>query len=70
MFLNIYYKNTKVEREEYYNTVQSYVDKIKELKSWLHSSEDDETKSYLQLEIDKQFKEMKKIVNEWGGTLK
>jgi hypothetical protein len=58
-----------MEREEYYKTVQSYIDKIKDLKSWLSETEDDETKTYLQLEIDKQLTEMKKIVNEWGRNL-
>ena len=58
-----------MDKEEYYKLLQTYVDKVKELKEWLHSSEDTETKQYLQMEIEKQLTEMKEAVNKWGQTL-
>lgn len=51
-------------KEEYNKKLQQYVDKIKELKSWKNKSDDDETKGYLTLEIDKLLREMKELVNE------
>ena len=48
---------------EYNQKLQSYIEKIKELKEWLHSSNDDETKAYLEMEIDKQLKEMKSLTD-------
>jgi hypothetical protein len=48
--------------EPRYNELQKYVDKIKELKDWKSSSSDEETKEYLQKEIDILLTEMKKIV--------
>jgi hypothetical protein len=51
------------EKDKYYKDLQYYVDKVKELKEWKSSSDDEETKHYLQLEIEKLLMEMKKIVN-------
>jgi hypothetical protein len=51
-------------RTEYYDKLQIYIDKVKELKEWLHSTEDNETKGYLRLEIDKQLTDMKVLISE------
>jgi len=56
-----------MEKENYNEILQSYIDKIKTLKEWLHSSDDNETKEYLQLEINKKLEEMKKITVKKGG---
>lgn len=53
-----------MDNTEYNQKLQSYIDKIKELKEWLHSSEDEETKKYLQLEIDKQLLDMKDLTDK------
>jgi hypothetical protein len=51
-------------RTEYYDKLQTYIDKVKELKEWIHSTEDNETKGYLRLEIDKQLTDMKVLISE------
>ena len=51
-------------RTEYYDKLQTYIDKVKELKEWMHSTEDSETKGYLRLEIDKQLTDMKVLISE------
>ncbi len=51
-------------RDKYYNDLQYYVDKVKELKKWKASSDDEETKYYLQMEIEKLLIEMKDLVDK------
>jgi hypothetical protein len=51
-------------RTEYYDKLQTYIDKVKELKEWMHSTKDNETKGYLRLEIDKQLTDMKVLISE------
>jgi hypothetical protein len=53
-----------MENNDYNQQLQSYIDKIKSLKEWLHSSVDEETKKYLQLEIDKKLQEMKLLTDK------
>lgn len=51
-------------KSEYYDKLQTYIDKVKELKEWIHNSEDEETIGYLRLEIDKQLGDMKILISE------
>lgn len=51
-------------RTEYYDKLQTYIDKVKELKEWMRSTDDDETIGYLRLEIDKQLADMKILISE------
>ena len=50
--------------DQYYEKLQTYINKIKSLKEWLYSDDDLETKGYLQKEIDKQLNEMRLLISE------
>lgn len=52
------------DEKTYYQKLQEYTDKVKELKDWKLSSDDEETKMYLSLAIEKVLSEMKELMNE------
>lgn len=52
-----------MKENNYYKILQNYIDKVKELKKWLHKSEDEETNEYLNLEIKKQINMIEEHVN-------
>lgn len=43
--------------------LQWYVEKVRELKEWKSRSDDEETKGYLKLEIEKLLSEMNKMLS-------
>jgi len=49
--------------DNYYEELQRYVDKVKELKEWKNRSTDAETIGYLKLEIEKLLSEMNDMVS-------
>lgn len=52
------------EEDNYYEILQGYVDKVKELKEWKNRSKDAETIGYLKLEIEKLLSEMNDLVSK------
>ena len=54
-------------KDDYYKDLQYYVDKVKGLKQWKSDSDDEETKHYLTLEIEKLLAEMKDLVSKRDG---
>lgn len=53
------------EKEDTHNEdLQRYLDKIKELKEWRLNTDDRETILYLDLAIEKQLDEMRKLINK------
>jgi hypothetical protein len=52
------------EEDNYYENLQRYVDKVKELKEWKNHSKDAETIGYLKLEIEKLLSEMNDLVSK------
>lgn len=54
------------DKKTYFQKLQDYTDKIKELKDWKSSSDDEETKHYLSLAIEKLLSEMKELMTSRG----
>lgn len=53
-----------MESKEYYSKLQVMVDKAKELKDWIHTSKDGETKMYLHAALEKLYEEMRALIKE------
>jgi hypothetical protein len=53
-----------MEDKVYYDNLQILVDKAKELKTKIDSTDDDESKSYLKLALDTIYTDMRELIKE------